>query len=171
MILHVVNLCSLFLSFSRSLLLCPSISSWWEARDQAQETGVFLRPAPRSPCHREARHTWSKSSLIMLYWIIMSLFHILTFFVLFKEVFHLLVRVQQSWIYAVEVWCHTSSHTQISSELVYALSVYTCIFHRAYTGLRHNAKEHEPNLRVCCDSGVAHFVLAGSDVMTSTAYT
>ena len=67
---------------------------------------------------------------------------------------------------AVEIWHHTSSHTQISSMLVHMLSMYmyTRILHSYNTGLRHNARVCEPKF-----IGVPWFwrcalhVLAGSE--------
>ena len=58
--------------------------------------------------------------------------------------------------YAVDVWRHTSSHTQIFSVLVHALRAYifyTRILHSHNTGLRHNARVGEPNSALRRDSG------------------
>ena len=55
--------------------------------------------------------------------------------------------------FTVEVWRHTSSHTQTSSVQVHALSAYTRILHSHNTWLHHNAKVREPNARVQRNSG------------------
>ena len=55
--------------------------------------------------------------------------------------------------YAVEIWRHTGRHTRTSSVLVHTLGAYTRILHSCNTGLCHNSKVCEPNLRVRHDSG------------------
>ena len=40
--------------------------------------------------------------------------------------------------YAIAIWCHTSSHTRISTVLVHMLCAYTCIFQSCNKRMLHN---------------------------------
>ena len=63
---------------------------------------------------------------------------------------------------------HKLAHTNFLGTGLHALA-YTCILHRHYTGLRHNANACEPNLQLCADfSSVC--AICPQAVTSSTAY-